>query len=444
MTETILLPIDPRAVADPALIRALHEREVPRLIERAWHRIPFYRNLWEKAGVRPERIRGRADLARLPILRKQDIEDDLRAHPPFGSFQGDFPMIRLQASSGSTGKPKPILHTRTDWENITNLWARRLAAQGVTASDRVQIAFAFALFIPSFTSAEGAMKLGALVIPTSSGAITPTARQLELAKDWGVTVIGTTGGYALHLAEAARDSGLDPRRDFTIRAMFHTGEPLVEETRRRIEEAWGCKSYNNYGSVETGAPAWECARQNGMHINEDAYVFEIVDPETLEPLPDGQEGALVITSLFKEAAPVIRYMIGDIAAIWNEPCACGCGFRRLSPIKGRIDDMLKISGSVVYPTAIEAALRRFGELGHEFRIVVDRSGGIDTLEVKAECGQGVELPLPDLVDSIRRAIKAQAGCTAQVSLHPFGGLTRPDDIAKRTKNRYVEDRRKKA
>lgn len=444
MTEPLILPIDPTAIAHRPLLDALHDRTLPGLIERAWHRIPFYRRLWEKAGVRPEMIKSRADLARLPVMRKQDIEEDLKANPPFGSIQGDFPVIRLQASSGSTGKPKPILHTRNDWENISNLWARRLAAQTITAQDRVQIAFAFALFIPSFTSAEGAMKLGALVIPTSSGAITPTARQLELARDWGVTAVGTTGGYALHLATAAREQGLDPRRDFTIRAMFHTGEPLVEETRRQIEDAWGCKSFNNYGSVETGAPAWECIHQNGMHFNEDAYIFEIVDPDTLEPMPDGQEGALVITSLFKEAAPIIRYMIGDIAAIWRDPCPCGCGFRRISPIKGRIDDMLKISGSVVYPTAIEAALRRFRELGPEFRIVVDRNHGIDTLEVKTEGAPGAATATPDLVEAIRRTIKAQAGCTAAVSVHPFGSLTRPDDVAKRTKNRYVEDRRKKA
>ncbi|MBW7850802.1 MAG: AMP-binding protein [Rhodospirillales bacterium] len=443
MPEAHPLTITPPSFADRGELAAFQASALRRLIARTWQRIPFYRRMWREAGVDPDSIKGIADLARLPVVRKQDLENDLRAHPPFGSFQGDFPSVRLQASSGSTGKPKPVLHTRTDWENIATLWARRLAAQGVGPTDRVQVAFAFALFIPSFTSAEGAMKLGALVIPTSSGAITPSARQLELARDWGTTVVGTTGGYALHLASVAREQGLDPKRDFNIRAMYHTGEPLVEETRRRIEEAWGCKSYNNYGSVETGAPAWECARQNGLHINEDAYLFEVVDPDTLAPVPDGEEGALVITSLFKEAAPVIRYMIGDIAAIWSEPCGCGCGFRRLSPIRGRIDDMLKIQGAPVYPTAIEATLRQFQQLGPEFRIVVERDNGVDRLEIRAECGHGHGVPDAELADQVKRAIKERVGCTASVALHPFGSLTLPEEVAKRTKNRYVLDLRPK-
>jgi phenylacetate-CoA ligase len=317
-----------------------------------------------------------------------------------------------------------------------------LAAQGVVASDRVQVAFAFALFIPSFTSAEGAMKLGALVIPTSNGSVTPSLRQLELARDWGTTVLGTTGGYALHLAQLAKQHGLDPKKDFNIRVMYHTGEPLVEETRRQIESLWGCKSYNNYGSVETGAPAWECMFQHGMHINEDAYIFEILDPDTLEPKPDGEEGALVITCLFKQAAPIVRYMIGDIAAIWPEPCPCGCSFRRLSPIRGRIDDMLKIRGAPVYPTAIEGVLRQFSGLAAEFRIVVDQQDGMDTLEVKVESAHGAT-PSPGLAEHIGQAIKNKVGCSAAVTIVPFGALTEPEDVAKRTKNRYVLDLRKK-
>ena len=434
-----LLPIDPRACLSAGQIRPYQDRMLPLVVARTWRKVPFYRRLWEAAGIDPDSIGGVADLPRLPIVRKQDLEADLAAHPPFGSFQGDFPVVRLQGSSGSTGKPKPVLHTQADWDNITNLWARRLTAQGVLGGDRVQVAFNFALFIPGFTSLEGAMKLGALVIPTGSGAVTPSVRQLELARDWGTTVMGTTGGYALHLAAVAEENGFDLKRDFNIRVMYHTGEPLVEESRQRIEQLWGCKSYNNYGSVETGAPAWECVHQNGLHFNEDAYVFEIVDPDTLEPLPDGQEGAVVMTSLFKQAAPIIRYMIGDIATIWSEPCACGCSFRRLSPIRGRIDDMLKIRGAAVYPTAIEGALRLFTELGPEFRIVVDRDNGVDRLEVRVESAA----PGADLGERVGRAIKERAGCAAAVTIHPPGSLTLPEDIAKRTKNRYVVDLRQK-
>ncbi len=438
------LQISPEVLLTKDQIRPYQDRALPQAIARAWHHVEFYHRLWSAHGIDPGSIRCVSDLRKLPIVRKQDLEADLIAHPPFGSLQGDFPVIRLQGSSGSTGKPKPILHTRNDWENITNLWARRLAAQGVTAQDRVQVAFNFALFIPGFTSLEGAMKLGALVIPTGSGAVTPSTRQLELARDWGVTVMGTTGGYALHLANVAEENGFDLKRDFNIRVMYHTGEPLVEETRKRIEELWGCKSYNNYGSVETGAPAWECSHQNGMHFNEDAYVFEIVDPETFQPLPDGQEGAVVMTSLFKEASPIIRYMIGDIASIRSEPCACGSPFRRLSPIRGRIDDMLKIRGAVVYPTAIEGALRTFPELSSEFRIIVDRdSHGVDSLEVRVECDLGAASDREAMSKRIVRAVKEKAGCSADVTLHPVGSLTLPEQIAARTKNRYVTDLRKK-
>jgi phenylacetate-CoA ligase len=435
-------PIDPRSCMSADQIRPHQDRMLRRMLARTWQNVEFYRRLWADAGIDPENIRSVADLPRLPIVRKQDLEADLHAHPPFGSFQGNFPVVRLQASSGSTGMPKPVLHTRADWENITSLWARRLAAQGVVAGDRVQVAFNFALFIPGFTSLEGAMKLGALAIPLGSGAVTPSIRQLELARDWGTTVMGTTGGFALHLAALAEEKGFDLKRDFNIRIMYHTGEPLVEESRQRIEQLWGCKSYNNYGSVETGAPAWECVQQNGMHFNEDAYVFEIVDPDTLQPLPDGQEGAVVITSLFKEAAPIIRYMIGDVAAIWSEPCACGCSFRRLSPIRGRIDDMLKIRGAVVYPTAIEAALRGFVMLGPEFRILVDREHGVDRLEVRIECAEAT-VDSSELRERVGRAIKERAGCTAEVTIHPLGSLSLPEEIAKRTKNRYVIDLRKK-
>ncbi|MDR2239844.1 MAG: AMP-binding protein [Zoogloeaceae bacterium] len=440
--ELAPLQIEPAIRLSASEIPQHQDRLIQSVVMRAWEKVDFYRQRWSEHQIDPESIRSVTDLKKLPIFRKQDIEADLAAHPPFGSLQGNFHCVRLQGSSGSTGKPKPILHTRLDWENITNLWARRLSMQGVTAADRVQVAFNFALFIPSFTSLEGAMKLGALAIPTGSGAVTPSLRQLELARDWGVTVMGTTGGYALHLAAIAQEHGYDLKRDFNIRVMYHTGEPLVEETRRRIEELWGCKSYNNYGSVETGAPAWECVHQNGMHLNEDAYIFEIVDPVTLEPVPDGQEGALVMTSLFKEAAPIIRYMIGDIAAIWSEPCACGCSFRRLSPIRGRIDDMLKIRGTVVYPTAIEAALRTFPMLAPEFRIVVDRThDGADYLEVQAEVQDLAETS--PLVNLIAHAIKQKIGCTAVVTLHAIGSLSGHENVAARTKNRYVVDKRKK-
>lgn len=419
-------------------IEALQTEAFHRLVQRAWHHNSFYRKKWEAAGIKREMIRNIKDISLLPLVTKQELEQNLREFPPFGEFQGNLPSVRIQGSSGSSGKPKPFFHTARDWDNITSLWARRLAANGVGQGDLVQIAFTYALFIPGFTSTEGAMKLGAMVIPAGSGAVTSSQRQVEIAREWGSTVLGATGTYALHLADVAEEMGFDPARDFRFRLMYHTGEPLTEATRQKIQERWNCRSYNNYGSVETGAPTWECEEQAGMHINEDAYYFEVVDPRTGEALPDGEEGALVVTTLFKEAAPVIRYMIGDLAVIIPGTCKCGRTFRRLGTVKGRLDDMLKVKGAAVYPTAIETVLRRFPELGSEYRIIVECIEGLDNLRVEVEAVKYP--PAPQLQGQVVQALKAQVGILCEVVLVPAGSLQ--GEVDNWIKSRRVIDKRK--
>jgi len=315
------------------LLRVQGER-LRALCRRAWEQIPFYCKRWEQHGLGSEEIRRTTDIATLPVISKRDLEADLAEHPPFGTYQGNFPAIRVQASSGSSGGPKPFFHTRADWDTISNLWSRRLHAQGVRRGDIFHVCFTYSLFIAGFTATEGAMKLGALVVPAGSGAVTPSERQVRLLSEWGATVVAGTPSYVLHLADVAERAGLDLKRDFKLRLGIHTAEPMSEATRRGIETRWGIRAYDNFGSVETGAPTFECPEQSGYHINEDAYIFEILDRDTLKPVSPGEEGVVVVTSLFKEAAPVIRYNLEDISSISDDPCPCGRTFRRLMKIKG--------------------------------------------------------------------------------------------------------------
>lgn len=355
------------------------------LVNRAWRHIPFYQRKWKEKGFSPEEIRSVDDIVKIPFTTKKDIAESLAQYPPFGDYQGDFSSIRIQASTGSTGKPKPIFHTRNDWENIGYLWARRLLAQGLRPKeDIIQIAFAYTLFIVGFTSTEGAMKAGALVVPTGSGAITPSERQLQIAHDWGTTVMGCTGSYMLRLGEVAQKMGFDPRKDFKIRFSFHTAEPLTPQMRQEIQEIWGCKAYDNWGSVETGAPTYECEEQNGLHISEDAYIFEIINPKTEEPVSEGEEGELVVTTLFKEAAPFIRYRIGDVTSFIPGQCACGRTYKRINPIRGRVDDMIKIKGVAVYPTDLEPSIAKFGRFGKNYLITVWKEGYKELVKVSVE------------------------------------------------------------
>ena len=446
LAGALLYPAPPRSLkldrAGREEIRSIQNAGLQRLVERTWCSIPFYRSLWESAGVEPRHIKSIDDIRLLPVVDKRDLEESLVASPPFGTHQGDFRALRIQSSSGSTGKPKPFFQTRRDWENIGNFWARRLYAQGVRRGDMVQVSLTYALFIPGFTSTEGAMKLGATVIPTGSGAATGSERQVEIAREWGSKFLVCTGTFALRLADVAQEMGFDTRRDFAFQRMVHTAEPLTEESRQRIQERWNVRAFDNYGSVETGAPAWECDEQEGMHINEDAYLVEVLDPATNEPVPEGEYGALVLTSLFKEATPVIRYRIGDIASIVPGTCRCGRTLNRLSKVKGRLDDMVKIKGVPVYPTAIDAALRSFPELGSDYFIIIDSKNGQDEVTVQAEKTDAA-IESAQLQRRVVKELKAKVGVTFQVEVYLPGALQQGQASDHWIKGRRLIDRRPK-
>jgi phenylacetate-CoA ligase len=385
-------------------------------------------------------IRRLADLQKLPVINKRDLEADLLACPPFGTYQGDFSAVRVQASSGSAGNPKPFFHTRSDWEVLANLWSRRLHAQGVQKGDVFQLVFTYSLFIAGFTATEGAMKLGALVVPTGSGAVTPSERQVRLLFEWGATVVGGTPSYVLHLADVAERMGMDLKRDFKLRLGVHTAEPMTEAARRSLEARWRIKAYDNFGSVETGAPTFECAEQLGYHINEDAYIFEILDRDTLIPMEAKRDGVVVVTSLFKEAAPVIRYNLEDISSISDDPCPCGRTFRRLMKIKGRASEMLKVRGVPFYPTAVEGVLESFPELTREYRLILDRVGHQDRVTVQVE-----RRPDTGDADSLRerleRALKVTTGLAMDAELLAPEELSRSLKIEERIKVKRIWDRR---
>ena len=427
-------------MASRSQLQQLQNERVVSLYRRTWKHVPFYRKRWQQWGLRPDDVRSLDDVSKLPVVSKSDFEADLAAHPPFGTYQGDFSAIRVQASSGSSGNPKPFFQTRNDWNAITNLWSRRFYAQGVRAGDIFQVVFTYSLFIAGFTGTEGAMKLGALVIPAGSGAVTPSERQVRLLSEWGATVIAGTPSYILHLADVAERMGMDLKKDFKLRIGIHTAEPMTEPARRSIESRWGIKAYDNFGSVETGAPTFECPKQNGYHINEDAYIFELLDRDTMMPVGPGEDGVVVVTTLFKEAAPVVRYNLEDISSIVDDPCPCGRTFRRLMKIKGRASEMLKVRGVPFYPTAVEGVLESFPELTREYRLILDRAGQQDRVTVQVEKRSDVD-DANSLRERLERALKVTTGLAMDAELLAPGDLSRSLKVEQRIKVKRIWDRR---
>lgn len=426
--------------APPDVIRQLQGERLASLVRRSWDRIPFYRDRWKASGIAPGDIRTADDILKLPVIRKSDFEDSLRLHPPFGDYQGDFPAVRVQASSGTSGNPKPFFFTRNDWDIIARLWSRRFHAQGVREGDILQVVFAYTLFIVGFTASEGAMRLGALVVPTGSGSVTPSERQVRIARDWGVTVLAGTPSYVLHLADVAEAQGFDLRKDFRLRRTIHTSETMTEAARRAIENRWGVSAYDNFGSVETGSPTFECEERAGYHVNEDAYIFEVLDPATHEPVRPGQEGVLVVTCLFKQAAPVIRYNIEDLCTFIEGECDCGRSFRRISKLRGRLSDMIKVSGIPFYPASVETALERLPQLTREYRVTVDRTGQQDTLTVEVEMRPGAEAG-DGIKRRLEREIKVATNLSMEAVLLSPGELGRSLGVENRIKVRRIRDRR---
>jgi phenylacetate-CoA ligase len=377
--------------------------------------VPFYRNAFAKARIDPERIKSLDDLRRLPMTTKADLRD----HYPLGFLAAPRDQIaRIHGSSGTTGKPTFVAYTADDVNTWANLCARFLVAGGLRPEHVVHIAFGYGLFTGGFGLHYGVEKVGAGVVPASTG---NTPRQLMLIMDLAADVLVCTPSYALNIAEHAASQGISPEQ-LPLKFAHFGGEPWTEDMRVQIEKSLGLLAFNNYGLSEVIGPgvSGECAARTGMHIQEDHFIVECIDPDTLEPVAPGEPGELVFTSLTKQAMPIIRYRTRDIASLAGGPCPCGRTGVQMGRVIGRTDDMLIIRGVNVYPSQVEEALLRVDGTAPHYLIEVDRPGTMDEAKVKVEVRPGLfsdEMrQMQALHDRIDREIQSVTGVRMTVEL----------------------------
>lgn len=397
-------------------------------VQRVAQRVPFYRDKFKELGVSSGDIKSLADVRRLPFTTGAD----LRTIYPDGmlAVDRDEP-VRLHTSSGTTGKPKAIFFSRNDVNNAAELIARSLVMTGITRKDVFQNMMSYGLFTGGLVMHYGAEKVGCLVIPAGPGT---SERQLMLMQDFRTTAVHILPSYALYFASFLEQKGINPRKDLALRKAFVGAEPHTEETRRRIEQAFGCDVYNSYGLTEMNGPgvAFECEHKAGLHLWEDNYILEIIDPATGEPLPEGQTGELVLTTLKREAMPILRYRTRDITSVIAEPCKCGRTHRRLNRITGRSDDMLIIRGTNIFPQQIERVLMSFPQVGRNYVIVIE---GLDDMTIKVELAatgfDGQVEHLAALQHQMVEKLKAETWVKPKVELLPAGALPVAEGKAKR-------------
>lgn len=395
-------------------IRALQEERFQNAWKHIWDNAPAQRKLLLDAGVEQNGIRSLDDVHTLPFTDKKAFTK----HYPFGLFavpQGD--VVRLHSTSGTTSKPSMGGYTAGDMQHWKDLVARFCAMAGVTKNDTAHIAFGFGMFTGGFGLNYGLEHMGVRVLPMGSG---QTEKQLMMMRDMGSTVLVATPSYALYLSEAVREAGV--KGDLKLRVGLFGGEGHTPEMAAQIEESLGIVATSNYGLCELGGPglSGECLERGGMHIAEDHYWCEIIDPDTGKVLPEGETGELVVTPLTREALPLIRYRTKDITKLTYEPCACGRTHARMSPTLGRSDDMLIIRGVNVFPSQIESVLIRQEHIGPHYMLLVRREGVMDTLEVQVELTDGSVLESFQLLEKIRETIREQIrnilGLTVKVTL----------------------------
>ncbi|MFZ5597064.1 MAG: phenylacetate--CoA ligase family protein [Bacillota bacterium] len=411
-------------------LRELQFERLKATLNRVYDNVPFYRKTMDKHGVAPSDIKSLDDVKKLPFTTKQDLRDNY----PFGMFA--VPMdevVRVHASSGTTGKPTVVGYTKNDIENWANLVARSLVMAGGSRGDVVQNAYGYGLFTGGMGIHYGAEKLGATVVPVSGG---NTDRQLMLMQDFKTTILTCTPSYALYLGEEGENSGIDFEK-LPLRAGVFGAEPWTEQMRRQLEDKLKIKAYDIYGLSEVLGPgvSMECSQQQGMHIYEDHFLAEVIDPETGEPLPPGQQGELVFTSLMKEAFPIIRYRTRDITVLTEEPCKCGRTHIRMRRVTGRTDDMLIIRGVNVFPSQVESILLEFGETEPHYLLVVDRKGNLDSLEIWVEISEkwfsDKVRQLEDVEQRLKHRIASVLGISAKVKLVEPRTIPRSEGKAKR-------------
>jgi phenylacetate-CoA ligase len=411
------------------------ETGLKQAIRHTYQNSPYYRKLFDERGLKPDQIKGPEEFRQLPFTRK----DDLRGAYPYGMAAVPLEKIlRIHASSGTTGKPIVAGYTRRDLDDWSDAVARICAMAGVTEKDIAQVSFGYGLFTGGFGLHYGLERLGATVVPFSSG---NTERQLALMSDFKTTVLVSTPSFAIYMAETALDLGYKPV-DFGLKIGLFGGEPCSLAMREDIEHHWGLKATVNYGLTEVVGPgiSGECEERSGMHILEDIYYPEIIDPASGEVLPDGSTGELVLTPLYKEGFPVLRYRTGDITRLFTDPCPCGRSTRRMDYITGRSDDMIIIKGVNIFPSQIEEVLAGFHQVSPHYQLILHKQKGfIKDLEVQVELSpEGFSdsfRELEELEERIRQRLRSTLSLAPRIKLLEPKSLERTTGKAKRIMER---------
>lgn len=410
-------------------LHAVQSARLIRMVKNAYEHVPFYKKKLDAIGLKPEDIHTIDDVRKLPFTVKTDLRDNY----PFGLFAvPQSELVRIHASSGTTGKQTVVGYTRHDIDIWAEGAARALAAAGATKEDRIHVSYGYGLFTGGLGLHYGTEYMGATAIPVSSG---NTKRQVQILQDFGSNFLCCTPSYAMFIGETVRDMGIDPKT-LALRGGLFGAEPWTDNMRREIERLLDIKAYDIYGLSEIAGPgvAYDCEMQNGLHINEDNFYPEVIDPDTLEPLPDGEYGELVFTCIGKEALPLIRYRTRDICAITHEMCACGRTTVRMTKPKGRSDDMLIIRGVNVFPSQVEHVLLELG-MDPNYLILVDRKNNLDTMEVQVEMSPGLFSDTVKDIENTEKRIEAALQSTlnihARVRLLEPNSLPRSEGKAKR-------------
>jgi len=411
-------------------LRKLQSEKLRKMVERIYYNVPFYRKKFDEAGIKPQDVKGVEDLHRLPFTTKQDLRDNY----PYSLFA--VPMkeiVRVHASSGTTGKSTVVGYTKEDLEIWSEVIARTLTCAGVTSKDVIQVAYGYGLFTGGLGVHYGAEKVGVTVIPISGG---NTRRQIQVMRDFGTTALACTPSYALYLAEEMQEQKVRCE-DISLRVGIFGAEPWTENMRKEIEQSLSITAIDIYGLSEIIGPgvASECVCQSGLHINEDHFIPEIIDPDTLEPLEEGEKGELVFTTVTKEGLPLLRYRTRDLTSLTYERCECGRTLARMRKCLGRSDDMLIIRGVNVFPSQIEAVLLETSGTKPHYQIIVDRKHNLDTLSLLVEVEEHFlsdEIrKLESMKEKIRHAVESNLGISVNVNLVEPKTIQRSEGKAKR-------------
>ncbi len=417
-----------------AEIEAIQLERLQATVKQVWDKVPPYRKKMEAAGVKPEDIKSLNDLSKLPFVTKQDLRDNY----PFGLFavpKDD--IVRIHASSGTTGKPTVVGYTARDLEMWTECVSRIACMGGATSKDVAQICFGYGMFTGALGLHYGLENIGAAMVPSSTG---NSEKQIMYMKDFETSLLVATPSYAMRLAEVALEMGIDPKKDLHVKIGLVGSELLTDAMRDEMHKLWGDDMLitSNYGMSELMGPgvSGECEFMDGMHINEDYFIPEIIDPVTEEVLPPGEKGELVVTCIFKEALPLIRYRTKDITRLIYEPCKCGRTFCRMENLQGRTDDMLKIRGVNVFPSQIEEVIFSVDEIGPHYEIIVTRENHADKLEIRVELLKATDSykELEEIQKKIKSKLRVMLGLDAKISLESPNTLQRFEGKAKRVKD----------